>query len=161
MDTEDNLAAPATGTPGGTDRAIAAIEAPIREARADEDRYAHLAYLPKIAARDIDQLNQKEREYGASWKKRGGVGSFMMLARKWDRLENMVDELKQYSKLPSGQPAGSQDVFVAGPYDIFSHAEGSEMQGDTAESLMDTIGDLRRYLMLVEAEMLRRMDRQF
>ena len=135
----------------GVDRAIAAVEAPIRQVRSEEARYAHLAFLPEIAQEDVDQLNQKEREYGASWKKRGGVGAFMMLARKWDRLENMVDELKVYDT-PTGK-AG----FYAGPYDIFSHVEGSEREGKSAEALLDTIGDLRRYLMLVEAEMRSRM----
>lgn len=33
---------------------------------------------------------RKNHEYGASWRKRGGVDSFMMLARKWDRIENQV-----------------------------------------------------------------------
>lgn len=136
----------------GLDRAVAAIEAPIRSLRADADRYRHLEHLKDIAQEDIEQLNQKEREYGASWKKRGGVGAFMMLARKWDRLENMVDELKTYHS-PFPGTTTIRQAFVAGPYDIFSHVEGSNLQGDAAESLIDTIGDLRRYLMLVEAEM--------
>lgn len=138
----------------GTARAIAAIESPIREARADESRYAHLAFLPDIAKQDVEQLNQKEREYGASWKKRGGVGAFMMLARKWDRLENMVDELRTYTPVDN---ISIRPDYVAGPYDVFSHAKGSEMEGGDAESLLDTIGDLRRYLMLVEAEMRSRL----
>lgn len=33
---------------------------------------------------------RKEVEYGSSWRKRGGVDSFMMLARKWDRIEHQV-----------------------------------------------------------------------
>lgn len=141
----------------GTERAIAAIEAPIREARADDRRFRHLAYLPNIVEEDVAQLNQKEREYGASWKKRGGVGAFMMLARKWDRLENMVDELRTYdAPSPDSHIPGHENervAFVAGPYDIFSHVEGSNLEGGDAESLIDTIGDLRRYLLLVEAEM--------
>ena len=31
--------------------------------------------------------------YGDSWKQRG-VGAFMMLARKWDRIENQVKGFK-------------------------------------------------------------------
>lgn len=138
----------------GTDRAIEAIEAPIRTARADERRFLHLALLPEIAQADVAELNQKEREYGASWKKRGGVGAFMMLARKWDRLENMVDEMRHYT--PAGAeptPITHRGTYAAGPYDIFSHVIGSELEGGAAESLLDTVGDLRRYLMLVEAEM--------
>lgn len=137
---------------GGTERAIAAIEEPIRQVRADEDRFRHLAYLPAIAEEDIAQLNQKEREYGASWKKRGGVGAFMMLARKWDRFENMVDEMKTYRPAQGNYPQ-VPPKYVAGPYDVFSHVEGSNLEGKAAESLIDTIGDLRRYLFLLEAEM--------
>lgn len=144
----------------GTDRAIAAIEAPIRAARADEARFAHLAYLPDIAKQDVEQLNQKEREYGASWKKRGGVGAFMMLARKWDRVENMVDEMRTYEfQKTDNERVYPTQQYVAGPYDIFSHVQGSELENGDAEALLDTIGDLRRYLMLVEAEMRSRLGR--
>lgn len=145
-----------------TAKALLGLEAPIRSARADEERYAHLDHLRSIVEEDIAQLNQKEREYGASWKKRGGVGAFMMLARKWDRLENQVDELKTYI-MPVGDDFGGsrkEPTFVAGPYDIFSHVEGSELEGKSAEALIDTIGDLRRYLMLVEAEMRARQARR-
>jgi hypothetical protein len=74
---------------------------------------------------DIDQLRRKNAEYGGSWIRRGGVGAFMMLARKWDRFEQ--------------QMAGKKDLRQAIAAD---HRE---------EGLLDDIGDLRRYLMLVEA----------
>lgn len=147
----DEAAARRDTVPAGTTEAAIAAMEPIRQARADEARYAHLAHLDAIAEADIAQLNAKEREYGASWKKRGGVGAFMMLARKWDRLENQVDELKTYDR-----PEKGMSPYVAGPYDVFSHVEGSELAGGSSEALMDTIGDLRRYLMLLEAEMLAR-----
>ncbi|MAK38150.1 MAG: hypothetical protein CMC15_18465, partial [Flavobacteriaceae bacterium] len=44
----------------------------------------------EIAIEDIRALAKAEQSYGDSWKKRGGVGAFMMLARKWDRLETQV-----------------------------------------------------------------------
>lgn len=96
---------------------------------------SHLRYLTQlehIAKEDVVGLLKAQESYGDSWKKRGGVGAFMMLARKWDRLENRVR---------SG--AG------ASPYDIFGHIVADER----AEGLIDDIRDLRRYLMLVEAEM--------
>ena len=37
---------------------------------------------------DVKALEVAEKSYGDSWKKRGGIGAFMMLARKWDRIEN-------------------------------------------------------------------------
>lgn len=112
------------------------------------DKFNHLPYLEVIAGEDVDQLVRKDREYGASWKSRGGVGAFMMLARKWDRLENMVQKLRSYSlPLP-----GDERRQIAGPYDVFEHIRLSELERGDAESLVDTLGDLRRYLLLVEAE---------
>ncbi len=92
---------------------------------------SNIKFLAEIAAKDIDVLIEKDRSYGSSWKKRGGSGAFMMLARKWDRIENQV--------LP----------FV---YDIFKAIEcdtGAEHDG-----MLDDIRDLRRYLLLVESEIM-------
>lgn len=83
--------------------------------------------ISKLAADDVEVLKQKGLQYGRSWIKRGGVGAFMMLARKWDRIENTCEQLG---------------------YDIIA---GCEID---SESLLDDIADLRRYLLLVEAEYL-------
>ncbi|HAM40069.1 MAG TPA: hypothetical protein DCP69_01685 [Candidatus Omnitrophica bacterium] len=85
------------------------------------------ALLPAIAGDDVSVLSIKDAEYGASWKRRGGAGAFMMLARKWDRLEEAVQR-------------ASYDVFAA------ALSDGRE------EGVLDDIADLRRYLLLVEAE---------
>jgi hypothetical protein len=94
--------------------------------------------LEIIAQQDVRTLIRKDAEYKGSWKRRGGVGAFMMLARKWDRLEAVSEE------------AG---------YNVFELIE-SEMRGDQGasrtESTLETIRDLRRYLMLVESEMMNR-----
>ena len=46
----------------------------------------------KLTTLDHVKLEEAEQSYGDSWKQRGGVGAFMMLARKWDRLEKQVTE---------------------------------------------------------------------
>ena len=46
--------------------------------------------LANLGNADVTALMKAEKSYGISWKKRGGVGAFMMLARKWDRIENQV-----------------------------------------------------------------------
>ena len=51
--------------------------------------------LQTIADSDVVALQEAEKSYGDSWRKRGGVGAFMMLARKWDRIENQV-KAQQY-----------------------------------------------------------------
>jgi len=84
----------------------------------------------QVADMDIVHLTLAEMSYGNSWKKRGGVGAFMMLARKWDRLENQVSRT-------------GWDVFKACTED------------NREEGVIDDIRDLRRYLLLVESELLR------
>jgi len=80
-----------------------------------------------LANQDVEGLHESEQSYGDSWKQRGGVGAFMMLARKWDRLEKQVNEY-------------NYDVFLAAKDDM------------REEGILDDIRDLRRYLFLVEAE---------
>ncbi len=78
-----------------------------------------------LAQQDLTQLISAEKSYGNSWRRRGGTGAFMMLARKFDRIE-------QQSKTVS--------------WDIFEAAR--RYKGE--DGLLDDIGDLRRYLLLVE-----------
>ena len=81
-----------------------------------------------ISAEDWTSLDKAEEDYGDSWRKRGGIGAFMMLARKWDRIEKQTFDYT---------------------YDIFLALE----EDKRPEGLMDDIKDLRRYLLLVEAHM--------
>lgn len=96
----------------------------------------HMSKIEEVAMRDVATLIQKERTYGGSWKKRGGVGAFMMLARKMDRIENIA---QQHS------------------YDVFSAVAAGGMDGEDG-SMIAEIRDLRCYLNLVEAEMLTRAE---
>lgn len=79
---------------------------------------------------DVAQLLRKEKEYGGSWKKRGGVGAFMMGCRKYDRIEFAL------------HTHGSLEAALA--------ADKRE------EGLLDDIGDLRRYLLLWESYLVQR-----
>lgn len=80
-----------------------------------------------VAARDVEELRVKNANYGESWKRRGGVGAFMMLARKWDRLDNLL--------APTGGGASLDHVLARNPGNV-----------------LDDVGDLRRYLLLVADE---------
>ena len=86
-----------------------------------------------IAQNDVDKLETAEKSYGTSWRHRGGVGAFMMLARKWDRIENQVKKVA---------------------YDIFEAYENDTR----AEGILDDIQDLRRYLLLVEEHVTKRKE---
>ena len=84
--------------------------------------------IRKLANLDVSKLEQAERSYGDSWRKRGGIGAFKMLARKWDRIENQVTK---------------------DGYDIFE-----SIYNDPSDTgILDDIRDLRRYLLLVESFM--------
>ncbi len=83
--------------------------------------------IKSIAQDDINSLIESEKSYGDSWKRRGGTGAFMMLARKFDRIEQQSKDCN---------------------YDVFE--AGSKHTGE--DGLLDDIGDLRRYLFLVEDE---------
>lgn len=87
--------------------------------------------LLEVAQRDVEGLQIAEESYGDSWKSRGGVGAFMMLARKWDRLETIL------------QKAPHQ-------YDVLKEIVAEQSRG--GEGCLDAVRDLRRYLLLVEAE---------
>lgn len=103
----------------------------------------HLTYLDEVARDDVRGLEVAERNYGSSWKKRGGVGAFMMLSRKWDRIENALrpmDDDETRANLKAHQVA---------PWDIF----GAIAADTRPEGIIDDIRDLRRYLLLVESEM--------
>ena len=84
--------------------------------------------LQTIADSDVVALQEAEKSYGDSWRKRGGVGAFMMLARKWDRIEKQVEGYR---------------------YDIFDAMANDKRP----EGLLDDIRDLRRYLFLVDSYM--------
>jgi hypothetical protein len=96
--------------------------------------------IPIVSASDVDRLLKKDQEYGASWKRRGGVGAFMMMVRKIDRIMAQIPE-------PDGHPKHGFDIFA-----ILTNEHA-----DLSESLLDTLRDLRGYATLIEAEHLVRM----
>lgn len=88
--------------------------------------------LQPIVAKIVDTLVIKDEEYGASWKKRGGIGAFMMLARKWDRFEHFAEV--QEANLDT--------------YDIFTRA----LADNRSEGIEADIDDLVGYLLLARVE---------
>ena len=88
---------------------------------------SYIDKLERLAMEDVVELKRKDAEYGGSWLKRGGVGAYMMACRKFDRLETQVQKVG---------------------YDIFKAVE----QDKRDEGVLDDIRDLRRYLLLIEAE---------
>jgi hypothetical protein len=105
-----------------------------------------LRHLSAIGQEDAEGLVNAQKSYGNSWKQRGGVGAFMMLARKWDRMENRVKRSSVSVPQGPGEPAQME---LVDSYDVFNHI----LLDPRAEGVIDDVRDLRRYLMLVEAEL--------
>ena len=105
---------------------------------------AYLDHLAAVAEDDVAVLQEKDKQYGGSWKRRGGAGAYMMLARKWDRLEQLM---AREATIVNRSRLGKPNV-VVGQYDIFGHIQTDTRQ----EGVIDDIRDLRRYLLLIEAE---------
>jgi hypothetical protein len=100
--------------------------------------------IAAVLANDLNEVWRKDVEYARSWQARGGFGAFMMLARKWDRLEAQIKRADAPFSMDGGRPPSK--------YDIFEHIEADTRP----EGIIDDIRDLRRYLALVEAEMVAR-----
>jgi hypothetical protein len=90
--------------------------------------------LKDLAQADVEFVVRKDQNYSGSWRKRGGVGAYMMLARKWDRLENFAEGHEKQ-------------------YDIFDLVLAAE----DPEDVLDDIKDLRCYLLLVESYLRQQM----
>ena len=90
--------------------------------------------MKEVAQNDLEALKRAETSYGNSWRRRGGVGAFMMLARKFDRIEHQSEK-------------HGWDIFEA----------GEAFKGEAG--LLDDIRDLRRYLLLVEEYILANTDK--
>ena len=93
-------------------------------------------HLEAIVQADVGYVRRKDAQYDASWKKREGVGAFFTIVRPWDRFESI-----------------SRSV----GYDIFAKIREEGLEGPDG-SLIACVRDLRRYLLLVEAEMTERRE---
>src|SRR5262245_47876527 len=94
----------------------------------------HLNFLEQVTEEDLAEIRRKESTYEGSWKKRGGIGAFFVSIRKVDRLEHIV---AQHG------------------YDVFKALEADTTGADG--SALAELRDLRRYLTLIESEMLARL----
>jgi len=136
----------------------------------------HLNFLDAVAIGDVQELRRKEATYQGSWKKGGGRNAWAMIQRKIDRLAVMmrrpdapdhfnmqnVDDtiaaLRRRDPVPGTLQATAdmiqylRDSYVAG--NIFALIRSDPTGADG--SALAEVRDLRRYLVLVEAEMMAR-----
>lgn len=101
-----------------------------------DNKFAYHKYLQIIADEDVKAVIPRDVSYDSSWKKRGGIGAFFTYARKPDRLEAIL--AKDFG------------------YDLFEGIKADPSGKDG--SILDQIRDMRRYLLLAEAECRWQMD---
>lgn len=87
------------------------------------DYDTQLKRLRLYAYRIAEMVADKDKQYGSSWRKRGGPGAFMVIARKWDRIEQAC------------QRADNQ-------YDIFSCFASEGRTEGIGDDVIDLIGYL-------------------
>lgn len=110
-------------------------------------------YLGQIADEDLNYIKRKDVQYAASWKRREGPGAFFTMARPWDRFENIA-RAGVVSNNEKG--LGAADIK---PFDIFAIIQAQGLAGPDG-SLIACVRDLRRYLLLLEAEMIDRYNKK-
>jgi len=86
----------------------------------------HLKFIKIITDEDAAGLIKAHESYGDSWKRRGGVGAYMVMIRKFDRMERAAEK-------------NGWDIFEAVRAD------------PRVEGILDDIRDARRYLTLIES----------
>lgn len=103
-----------------------------------EDMYDRQRERLLLLAKTIAKfVADKDRHYGSSWRQRGGVGAFMVIARKWDRIEQAC-KLHSYDKRHQS------------PFDIFERFQHDDRQ----ETITDDVVDLIGYLLVLLEHMI-------
>jgi hypothetical protein len=124
----------------------------------------HLEQLYPVAIGDVMHLKMKEATYQGSWKRSGGRSAWFMLRRKIDRLLEMMkrpeapDGFNPDDHRDSKVNLNSSEVnFLLDSYaaeNVFAMIRKDPTGKDG--SVLAEVRDLRRYLLLVEAEMVSR-----
>jgi hypothetical protein len=109
--------------------------------------FQYLDHLKTVADQDIGFIKEREKKYKASWKKSGGRSAWFMLARKMDRLPELM-------KCDTSGPAVPSPTQFLAEDNIFEKIKLDPSGKDG--TVLSEIRDLRRYLLMVEAEMMSR-----
>lgn len=135
------------------------------------DNMEHLKFLQKVADSDVDVLKLKEETYQGSWKRSGGRSAWFMFKRNMDRLMVMLApvpwpesfSLDDIRDCANGGPANERTftnelaqwmVDKLCEEDVFAKIEEAPTGVDG--TVLACLRDLRRYALLIEAEMVAR-----
>lgn len=130
----------------------------------------HLVQLRPVAIADVEHLLTKEKTYQGSWKRSGGRSAWFMIRRKIDRLLEMMKRPEtptdfaiystEEAKKMRRNTVEVDTVHLEYLYESYVaeniFAKIREAPGGEDGSVLAEVRDLRRYLLLVEAEMVSR-----
>jgi hypothetical protein len=127
----------------------------------------HLRHLKAVTQSDVQVIEEKERTYMGSWKLAGGRSAWFMLRRNMDRLitimqrpepcytPEIIKKAVHDVSAPPIQPGIFKYLYdCAVAEDVF--AKIVEDPSGKDGSMLACLRDLRRYCLLVEAEMVAR-----
>jgi hypothetical protein len=104
----------------------------------------HIQMASLVASDDVEYLTKKDKTHYEAWKKGGGRGAWFAVLKK-------IHQLEQVMQLPN-DPLSLQDAVIAD--DIFAKIEQHPDGGKG--TALDLVRSIRRYLLLIEAEMVAR-----
>lgn len=116
----------------------------------DNPNLAYHQHIGKIAENDINYVRKKDAQYDASWKRRGGPGAWFTIVRPWDRLSQFMERPKQTGTMTHAM------VPVWERNDIIGAMVAEKLSGEDG-TVTACVRDLRRYLLLLEAEVQERI----
>jgi hypothetical protein len=117
------------------------------------NKFRHHKFLQHVADNDVKFLIPRDISYGASWKMSGGRSAWFMLRRKMDRLGEIMKgpTIKALINTPDQSLIEKLEALASAEDIFYKIAEDPSGKDGTA---LAEIRDLRRYLLLVEAEMI-------
>lgn len=122
----------------------------------------HMDYIDRVVADDLGVLRVKESTYQGSWKRAGGRSAWFMARRNMDRLLVMMEhsplKVRPHTDIDTTTgkvtvPLGELQRTLRSE-DIFAMIEAAPLGEDG--TVLAVLRDLRRYMILVEAEMISR-----
>src|SRR5882672_2224320 len=146
----------------------------------------HMKFLETVAAGDVKVLREKEATYQGSWKAAGGRSAWFMMRRNMDRLitmmrkpedpvawnmQNVDDTITAISEAQPSPRAGESYVSLPGTHEattgMLQHLRDCYVSENIFAKIRENVSgedgtvlaclrDLRRYLVLIEAEMMSR-----
>jgi hypothetical protein len=127
----------------------------------------HLMHLNAVTLSDMSVLKEKERTYMGSWKRAGGRSAWFMLRRNMDRLITMMQPPPKHHTLAVIKKVVNDAQSAAYHPGVYKYLYECYLSEDVFAKIMEDpsgrdgsmlacLRDLRRYCILVEAEMIAR-----